>query len=101
MVLSVISIPAAITAGFLSFLGIVAFIINIIALGLGIVGLVMSASGGTKNMRAGYVRGGMSVAGIVCGIVGVSIAGLMLACTGCVTAAYCTTKNAIGNIRLR
>ena len=101
MVLSIISIPASILSGVFIYLGIYAMIIDAVALGLGITGLVMSAVGGSKNMRAGYVRGGASVAGIVCGIVGVSFGAVMLACTGCVSTAYCTAESALKSFKYR
>ena len=89
MVMTVISIPLAIASGIFFWLGIYALIADAAALVLAIVGITLSASGGTKNMRAGYVRGGASIAGIVCGIIGIVLATVMFTCTGCTTIAYC------------
>ncbi len=101
MVMAILSIPAAIASGFLFFLGVYSLIIDGAALILGIVGLAVSVAGGTANIRAGFVRGGASIAGMVCGIVGVALATIMFSCTGCATIAYCNAQNTLKNIRLR
>lgn len=94
MILGIVSIVLSIVADCLALAPIVGLILSVIALACGIVGIVMAVKGGNMNAAAGLPKGGMSTAGIVCGIIGVVFSGIAVACTGCWACAVCTVKNA-------
>ncbi len=65
---------------------VLAVILAVVTLALAITGLVLSVSGGSENQRAGFRRGGLSVTGMVFGIIAIVITAIGFACVGCSTA---------------